>query len=93
VFGADFIGHNTEWFAGASFHFTETALDAAHGIHQIVRALTTRFQHANIFADGMLFRFMQSRLHAFKNEFTRKQSQMGIRQSLSHGVAGESSPR
>lgn len=30
----------------------------------------------------MLFCFKQSRLHAAKNEFTRKQSQMAIRQSL-----------
>jgi hypothetical protein len=36
VFGADVIERDAEWFAGASFHFIETALDAAQGIHQIV---------------------------------------------------------
>ena len=79
MFGVDFIGCDTEWFAGASFHFIQTALDAAQGINQIVRAQSARFQPANIFADGMLFGFTQSQLHAAKNEFTRKQSQMGMR--------------
>ena len=36
MFGADFIKRDTEWFAGASFHLIQTALNAAHGINQIV---------------------------------------------------------
>jgi hypothetical protein len=74
MFGADFIERDTEWFAGASFHFIQTALNAAHGINQI-------FQISSIFADRMLVCFMQSRLHTVKNEFTRKQSQTGMRQT------------
>ena len=82
MFGADAIQNFASGFTFACLHFVQTALNAAHGIHQIVRVQSTRFQHANIFADGMLFCFKQSWLHAVKNEFTRKQSQMGIRQSL-----------
>ena len=77
MFGADFIERDTEWFASASFHFIQTALNAAQGIHKIVWAQSARFQHANIFADGMLFGFTQSRLHAAKNEFARQGCQMG----------------
>ena len=76
MFGTDFIKRDTEWFAGASFHFIQTALDAAQGVHQIVRALAARFQPANIFADGILFGFMQGRLHAAKNEFAWQRCQM-----------------
>lgn len=75
MFGADFIERNTEWFAGASFHFIQTALNAAQGINQIVRARIARFRQANIFIGRMFFGF---RLHAVKNEFTRKQSQTGM---------------
>jgi hypothetical protein len=34
------------------------------------------------YADGALFGFMQSQLHAVKNEFTRKRSQTRMRLSL-----------
>ena len=66
MFGADFIGRDTEWFAGASFHFIQTALNAAQGIRQIVRVQSARFQRASMFADGMFFGFTKSRLHAAK---------------------------
>ncbi len=82
MFGADAIQNFVSGFTFACLHFVQTALDAAQGIHQIVRAQSTRFQHANMFADGMLFGFTQSQLHAAKNEFTRKQSQTGIWQTL-----------
>ena len=78
MFGADAIQNFASGFAFACLHFIQAALNAAQGIHQIVRALATRFQPANIFADGMLFGFTQSRLHAAKNEFARQGCQMGM---------------
>ena len=78
MFGVDTIQNLASWFTFAGLHFIQTALDAAQGIHQIVRAQSARFQHANMFADGILFGFTQSQLHAAKNEFARTQSQMGM---------------
>ena len=82
MFGADAIQNFASGFTFARLHFIQTALDSAQGIHQIIRALATSLQHTSTFADGMLFGFTQSRLHAAKNEFTRKRSQTGIRQTL-----------
>ncbi len=76
MFCADAVKNFASRFAFARLHFIQPALNTAQGICKIIRALTTRFQHTSIFADGMLFGFTQSRLHAVKNEFTRKQSQM-----------------
>ena len=93
MFGTDFVKRDTEWFAGARLHFIQTALNAAQGINQIVRAQSTRFQQANILVGGMLFGFTQSRLHTAKNEFTGKQSQMGMRPRHSGKAAeGRRSP-
>ena len=36
MFGTDFVERDSEWFAGASFHFIQTALNAEQGINQIV---------------------------------------------------------
>jgi hypothetical protein len=82
VSGADAIQNFASGFTFARVHFIQTALNAAQGINQIVRAQSARFQPANTFADGMPLGFMQSRLHAVKNEFAWQRCQMGTRRIL-----------
>jgi hypothetical protein len=64
VFGADFVERDTERFAGASFHFIPTALNAAQGINPIVWAQSARFERADIFAEGMLFCFTPLKMNS-----------------------------